>query len=124
MMAHGSMRRIRAACGRLGPRGGADKVGQDANACAYAGAGALATPAARQTLSACASEQGVTGARPWVAMIAARAASVGRSRGEMLGILTVRAVRRALSPSGASLFGGSCDSYSRGPAQTSEGRSE
>jgi hypothetical protein len=41
---------------------------------------------------------GGTGARPLVAMIAARAASVGRSRGEILGILTVRVCTEPCRP--------------------------
>ena len=97
MMAHGSMRRILRERPAVdpGPHGDADKVGQVPNACAYAG-----THAARQNALCRCFGAGGTGARPLVAMIAARAASVGRSRGEMLGIFTVRAVRRALSPLG------------------------
>jgi hypothetical protein len=55
-------------------------------------------------------ERGITGAMPVVAMSAAREASVGRSRGEMDGILTVRACAIAQLSSSSS----SCESLSRG----------
>jgi hypothetical protein len=52
---------------------------------------------AQTTCASASDRRSSTGARPFVAMIAARAASVGRSRGEMLGIVPVRALRLSSS---------------------------